>query len=279
MRPALAFLAASLLLAAALPTMASPPVSTHSPCRPGIAFENDQVRIWFHGMKAFFQVFDNASGEAHYETQTLALAQLRDGQEVARMNLERAFPQTSTCWVEDDGANVTMGITITDTVRDAQGGPVGDATVSYLYRFDRASDGAKFDLVVQQWPWQGDGVLAFDVSLRTDNLSMDSASNGVGFRRANDDTFGSFQWASNATASYRDGSRQESTVTSETMKDGAAATVRLTFGNVTAGYERLDLDPWMGVGDYVIVGDMLVGLAPIEGALPLGVGDALRPLL
>ncbi len=282
MKPTILALAVAALLitlpAFPQPAMASGPES----CKPSTTLENDDVRIWFQGKKGFVKVFKKADGggnEGMYQYKTKAIVELDgDGNEVARMNLQRAYPQTSTCTIEETDEFVNMTITITDAVRAA--GEVGSATVTFAYNFNKSADGAKFDLFVNDWPWQGNGTLAFDFDVQSPNYDFEVASNGIGFEDSDGNQTGYIDWALNATAKYADGHNETAVVDSNTTVTGNTANVRLEFTGVSADYTELEYDPWAGVGRYIIVGSLLLA----ESSLPLPpavrglVFDALMPL-
>lgn len=270
-----------LLLLAVVPTLdAAKPAS----CRPDEAFANEEVRIWFQGQKGHIKVFDtNASDEraSHYSYRTGALVERdAEGAELARMGLERAFPQTSECEIVETPEWVNMTLVVTERVR-AGGAEIGDATVTFAYHFNKTSQGAKFDLFVASWPWQGDGELAYTFDVAISGGSVEAAENGVGFRDANGASQGYIEWAPNATARYDGGTRQEALVDAETVvaESNASAEVTLRFTNATAGYALLEYDPWVGAGEYVLVLGRLVGLAPVEQLVPRGVLGGVRKLL
>ena len=125
-------LALSLLAVPALAAFGTATAPTS--CRPGDVFANEDVRIWFHGAKGFVKVFDNNESndnQGHYDYKTGELVEVSaDGVELARMNLERAFPQTSGCTIEETDEWVNMTLTVTDDVKSA-GGVVGHATVEF----------------------------------------------------------------------------------------------------------------------------------------------------
>lgn len=267
----------------------APALSADAPesCRPGNVFQNEDVRIWFHGSKGFVKVFDTNGTDdegTHYQYKTIAVQErVVNGSAVhAWMNLERAYPQSSTCTVEETNEWVNMTITITDRVQPGAGGEgptLGDATVTFSYNFNKTANGAKFDLQVDSWPWQQpDTELAYTFDVHVAGGSIESAENGVGFRDSNNMSQGYITWAANATAHYDDGHNETALVDSDTAIDGDTARIDLRFTNVTAGYESLVYDPWIGVGEYIIVGGILVGLAPIEEILPRGVMSLLRSL-
>jgi hypothetical protein len=280
-----AALVAAVLLASAFgAAFAAPhgPAPAGKPaCHPGQTFENDDVAVWFHGMKSFVQVTDKASNGT-YGFKSSALEERDAGDAAVRtMNLERAYPKTSTCSISEDDNFVNMSIAVTDTVRAATGGDVGNATVTLAYHFNKTGLGVKFDLLVDGWPWAdgaGDG-LAYTFGIEAENLTLEAADNGVGVRDSDGQSVGYVDWAANATARYADGTEQEANVTSTETGDNATMAVTLAFTNVTGGYSGLEMDPWMGVGDYLIVAGHLVPLQPVEALLPAPAQRAVRGLL
>lgn len=254
-------------------------------CKPGNVFENEDMRIWFHGKKGFVKVYDTSGSEGdggdHYAYHTGEIVETdADGARVARMNLERAYPQTSGCVIEETDAWVNMTLTVTDDVK-GEGGDLGEATVTFVYHYNKTARGAKFDLFVDAWPWQSaDGELSYAFDVETSNGTVETAENGVGFRDSEGASQGYIEWAPNATARYADGHEEMAIVDGEASGNGTGrAQVVLRFTNVTAGYDALEYDPWVGVGEYVIVAGRLVGLAPVEALLPRGVTGLLRALL
>ncbi|HEV8361731.1 MAG TPA: hypothetical protein VGR28_14875 [Candidatus Thermoplasmatota archaeon] len=247
-------------------------------CLPGEAFENDEVRLWFQGLKAHVVVEDKREG-ASYVYQSAWLAELAaDGTELRTMHIGHAFPHESTCSVTETEDGVVLSITITEDVREAQGGSVGLGTVELRYAFNASGLGTKFDLVVHAWPWAdgaADHVLAYDFDVASAQLTMESADNGIGLRNSTGDKTGYVEWARNATATYDDSSQAEANVTSTSEGTDHERHVRLTFANVAGGYAGLLLDPWVGLGDWIIVAGQLIGLGPAEGLLP----DAARDLV
>lgn len=269
-------------LAAALPTLsAEAPTS----CRPGNVFQNEDVRVWFHGAKGFVKVFDtngseDGNGGPHFDYKTGEIVELgADNATLARMDLERAFPQTSGCAIEETEEWVNMTLTVTDDVK--ADGKVGEATVVFAYHFNKTSQGAKFDLEVLDWPWQSEeSELAYAFDVHASEGSLTPAENGIGWSDADGNARGYMEWAANATASYADGHNETAIVDGETTMDGTQnARVALRFTNVTAGYEHLVYDPWAGIGAWIVVGPLLVGLAPVEALLPANVLAAVRKLL
>lgn len=250
-------------------------------CGPSVVAENDDVRLWFHGTKAFVKVFvkdgDGAGLEGMYQTTSEAIVELDGGGDaVAVLNLERAYPQHSTCEVEEDANFVNVTYTVTDAaVRAPEGGDgdgalLGDANATFAYRFNKSSDGAKFDVVVEDWPWQtDDGELAFDLDVDAGGFTIEPAENGLGFRDGEGDEEGFITWAMNATATYEDDHEEEAIVDSNVTVSGSHADVRLRYTNVSAGYVHLLHDPWVGTGPYVIVGPLLVPVAQLDDLVPL----------
>lgn len=270
----------------AVPLLAAVPSSADAPtsCRPGNVFQNDDVRIWFHGSKGFVKVFDTSGegedGGPHFDYRTGEIVELgEDNVTLARMGLERAFPQTSGCVIEETEEWVNMTLTVTDGVK--AGTKVGEATVVFAYHFNKTSQGAKFDLEVLAWPWQGDASeLAYAFDVHASEGTLTPAENGVGWTDANGEPRGYLEWARNATAVYADGHEETAIVDSATeMDDAQNARVELRFTNVTAGYTELVYDPWAGVGSWVVVGPLLVGLAPVEQLLPPALKALVRDLL
>lgn len=270
----------------AVPLMAAQPTTADAPtsCRPGDVFENDDVRIWFHGSKGFVKVFhagNETAGPGHFDYNTGELVELTDGNaSLARMNLERAFPQTSGCEIEETEEWVNMTLTVTDDVK-SDGGKVGEATVEFVYHFNKSSQGAKFDLEVLDWPWQSDeSELSYEFDVHASSGSLTPAENGIGWSDENGEPRGYMEWAPNATAYYPDGHNETAIVDSETTMDGTQnARVALRFTNVTAGYDELVYDPWAGVGSWIVVGPLLIGLAPVEQLLPPALKAVVRGAL
>lgn len=275
----LSLLGASLLGSASLGASAGA-------CKPGNVFENENVRVWFHGSKGMVKVFDaNESREggeggdgSHYSYTTGEIEEVdADGNVVASMNLGRAFPRTSDCTVEDSGDAIHMTLTLSESVRAK--GDAGEATVTFAYHFNKSSQGAKFDLRVEGWPWQSEeSALRYAFDVHAGGATMEPAENGVGMRNADGSSRGYVEWAPNATATYEDGRQELAVVDAETRVTGSTARVVLAFTNATAGYAELDYDPWAGVGQYAVVAGRLVGLAPAEAALKT-VARALPPRL
>lgn len=263
------------------------PELTNGPpdCLPGDALENDNVRLWFQGLKGHVKVFDNTDdNESHLYTYNTGAVVEEDGNgtPVAEMDLGRAFPQTSECEVEETDEYVNLTLTITDNVRPLQGGgrSVGEATVTFAYNFNKSANGAKFDLIVEDWPWQtDDGLLKYEFTVQSPQ-NMTVAENGIGFSdNETGEPKGHLEWAANATARYDDGSEEESIVESETNETANKVDVGLRFTNVTAGYVELDYDPWASMGDWIIIANILISLDPIEALVPFDLYRQVRNLL
>lgn len=258
---------------------------TEDACRPQIALENDRVKLWFQGLKGHVQVFDlsdNATQQV-YTYQTKAVVELVDGAPLAVLDLGRAWPQASTCTIDEHADGVHITYTVTTDVHGTTGKTVGQAEATFAFHYDASEDGAKFDVHVDGWPWQSNAsILAYDFTVRSP-LTIEAAENGVGFREG-PDSRGYVEWAPNATALYDDGHNETAIVQGETVVgDGNhTAEIRLAFTNVTTGYLALDYDPFIGVGEYFIVGGRLI---PLGGAFwplpePLGsVADLVRRTL
>lgn len=267
----------SLMLAAALvllPLLGAVHGARPGDCKPGDVFESEDVRLWFHGLKGFVKVFDaDASREGEeggkgprYSYTTGELVEVdAEGARVAWMSLEQAYPKTGECTLEDSGDALHLTFSVTDDVR-APGGTVGEATVVFSYHFNKSSQGAKFDVEAASWPWRDAeaGTLAYSFDLHAPGATLEPAENGVGMRGEDGTSRGYVEWAPNATVTYPDAHQEVSVVESETAVDGETARVTLRFTGVAAGYERLDYDPWAGIGEYVVVGGRLVGLAPVQ---------------
>lgn len=243
-----------------------------SGCSPDTAFENEQVKIWFQGFKGHLQVHDFADGTSYdYKTTELVESDAA-GNPVAAMNLGRAYPQdTSACTVEETEEQVTITFGVTADVRSTVGeGTVGTASVRFVYHFNKSDNGSKFDLFVDEWPWQtADGTLAFSFTVTADGAIIESAENGIGFRDADANPRGYISWDPEFTARYADEHEETGTVDAETAIDGSSATVTLHFTAATAGYTNLIYDPWMGVGAYIVVGPLLIGDGPASSLLQL----------
>jgi len=271
MRTGSALLALLLLTASlALVPFGTAPAAGNAGCKPSEVLENDQVAIWFQGKKEFVKVEDKADNGSYFY-KSGDIAELSDGAPVRVMNLEQAFPQSSSCEVASDDSFVNITIHVVGTVRDAAGGPVGEASVTFVNHFNRSSLGSKFDLRVDSWPWAANSaghVLAYDLQLTAGDLTLQPADNGVGIVNGAGDQVGYVEWAPNATAAYTDGTQQEANVTSSSTGSEHELAVQLRFDNVRAGYTGLEMDPWFGVGNYLIVAGHLVGLADLEAAAP-----------
>lgn len=272
-----AFVVAMLVAASAVVPLAG--AGKPESCRPGVVFQNEDVRVWFHGAKDFFKVFDQAGEEdagGHYAYAATRIVE-RDasGAAVATMNLQAANPQASTCVVERGGEFVNMTLSATDRLQ----GAAGSATVAFTFHFNTSSHGGKFDLDVVHWPWSAgeNHTLAYGFSLESDAWTAEAASDGVGFRDGNGTSHGYVSWAPNATARYGD-HEEQSLVNATVAAEGGRAEVELAFTQVSPGYQELVYDPWMGSGDYAIVAGHLVGLAPLEDLLPRGALAGVRHL-
>jgi hypothetical protein len=249
-----------------------------SGCSPSTAFENDEVRIWFQGFKGHIKVTNNADGGTSYDLKTLALTENSGGEAVSSLNLERAYPQdTETCTVvtDEDGV-VTLTFGVTAGVRavgqaDAQGGnTIGDATLRYVFHFDPEDNGSKFDLFVDEWPWTTeDGELAFSFGLEAPDATIEAAENGVGFRDGDGNARGYISWDPEFTTRYEDGHEETGVVDGDTHAEGSSAEVSLNFTEVTSGFDELEYDPWMGVGDYLVIGPLLISLDSLLALLPV----------
>lgn len=230
------------------------------------------MRIWFHGLKGFVKVFDTnvSTGEtAHFDYKTGEIVELaEDNATLAHMNLERAFPQTSGCTIVETDEFVNMTLTITDDVKST-GGVVGEASVDFVYHFNKSSHGAKFDLHISDWPWQSDASeLAYAFDVHASEGQLVPAENGIGWQDSEGNARGYIEWASNATATYADDHEETAVVDAETTLDGDQnARVELRFTQASAGYDVLEYDPWAGAGAWIIVGVVLIGLAPVEDAV------------
>lgn len=255
-------------------------------CRPDTTFENDEVRIWFQSLKSHIQIEDKntTSGKGKYAYKSRGIVELdEDGEAVRKMNLNRAFPGArSQCEITETDEFVTMNITITESVRNVRGGDAGTATVTLAYHFNKSAYGAKFDVVLVDWPWADgaeDHTLAYDFAMTAGNLVLKPADNGVGVEDKNGEKQGYVEWAGNATVTYDDESEDEANVTSSWTGNESALEIRLEFGDVDGGYVKLYYDPWMGIGDYIIVLNRLIGLAPVQQVLPAAVARTLRDAL
>lgn len=256
MRRMIAALAVSLVLGSS-PVVAVPP----SGCGPNTAFENEQVRIWFQGFKGHIKVQNVSAEGASFDVKTIALAERADDQVLGSMNLERAYPQdTSECSVTQEGDEVTIVYGVAAPVRGPGDGKLGDARVEFVFHFNTADNGSKFDLFVEDWPWQSsESTIGFDVTLMAENAVAEPAENGVGFRDFDGTARGYVSWDPEFVATYDDDHEETGTVGSETEAEGGTADVHLEFAGVTPGYQSLLYDPWMGVGSYVVLGPILLG--------------------
>lgn len=248
----------------------------HSACLPGDVVDNDDLRIWFHGAKFQLKVFkknESTNGiDGKYQYKSMDIVELDDANEtVAELKLENAEPQSSSCEVERSGEWINVTYTAVEDVRTpADDGPdTGQAQVAFVYHFNTSDDSAKFDLNVQDWPWQDDTdnelAYSFDV---TSDWEIEPAENGLGFRDGDSGEAEAFiEWAPNATAYYEDGHEEEAIVDSSTSGSDHHTTTQLRFTNVTAGYVELDYDPEVAVGPYIIVADILIPLADVPTLL------------
>ncbi len=240
-------------------------------CQMTTIVDNDEARVKFHGMKAMFHVWSKdeagtAEGKYLYKTKAIR-EEDAENTTVAWVNLENAQPLSSTCEIttEDEWVNVTY--TATEDVRAAgdgahDGGQLGQAVIEFRYHFNTSDNSAKFDLNVQDWPWQGDGTLAYDFTVSSD-WTIEPAENGLGFRGDDGETKAFVQWAPNATAYYEDGHNETAVVDSATTVDegedgGNAAFVTLNFTQASPGYVELDYDPTVGAGSYLIIAGILM---------------------
>lgn len=259
-----------------------PPENPGQPgCLPGDALENENVRIWFQGLKGHVKVFDNSSEEEEglYTYNTGAVVETdADGNPVAEMNLGRAFPQTSDCEVEETEEYVNLTLTITDNVRETNGGFIGEATVTFAYNFNKSENGAKFDLDIVDWPWQADGELNYEFTVQS-TWEMEVAENGIGFENETGEDKGHIEWAENATVTYENGTQDESDVVADWNQTEGKVDVSLAFTNVTAGYVELEYDPWASMGDWIIILDRLYSLDALEAVLPSGLYRTVRGLI
>lgn len=244
-------------------------------CNPDTAFESDEVRIAFKGHKGMVQVFaKNAEGgnDGMYQYKTNAIREIATGngnETLASMDLGRAYPQESNCTITETEDFLDITFTVPATVRATDGGDLGEASATFAYHFNKTANGAKFDLFVSGWPWQSDASeLAFDFDVDAGAWTIESAENGLGFRGnptsgdGEEDTpesKGYIEWAANATATYADGHEETAVVDSTVDNSGSHASVSLRFTAAQAGYTDLAYDPWAGVGDYVIIGNVLIG--------------------
>lgn len=267
-----------LITAICLGALPVAPASAANACGPSVAFENDDVKIWFQGFKGHFQI-DNKTNGLSYDVQTDGVSERADGVAVTSMDLGHAFPkQTDTCTVEEVDGVVTVTFSVTADVKrvgvaDAGGGGnvISEATATFIVHFNTEDNGSKFDLLVDEWPWQSEeSVLAFNLDLTAgEGTSAEAAENGVGFRDSTGEPIGSFSWDAVFTARNDDGSEQEGTVESATAIEGSSVDVDLSFTNVPAGYDELFYDPWMGAGAYLVVGPLLINDGPLIELLNL----------
>lgn len=249
-------------------------------CGPDTAFESEDVRVWFQGLKGHVKVFnlaqDPEGADATYQFKTAALTEYDGDQAVASMHLGRAFPHgTEACTVEietetdENGNEAEVGRALTWTVvGDVRAGnaSVGTATVTLRWHFRNQDDGTKFDLFVEQWPWQADGELAFAFDV-TAAGGFEEAENGLGIRNADGTPGGHISWDAEFTARYDDGEDQVGTVEGTPEVDGNSATIELRFTGVEPGYDELIYDPWVGVGAYLIVGPVLLAESTLQSVL------------
>ena len=240
-----------------LPAVAVP----SSGCGPDTAFSNDQVRIWFQGFKGHIKVENVSADGASFSLKTIALTERAGDQVLGSMNLERAYPQdTSECSATQEGDEVTIVYGVTAPVRDPGGGTIDDARVRFVFHFNTADNGSKFDLLVEDWPWQSsESTIGFDLTLAAQDAVAEPAENGVGFRDSDGTARGYVSWDPEFVATYDDGHEETGTVQSGTEAEGGTADVHLEFTGVTPGYRSLLYDPWMGVGPYVVLGPILLG--------------------
>ncbi|HLE96130.1 MAG TPA: hypothetical protein VI997_02065 [Candidatus Thermoplasmatota archaeon] len=241
-------------------------------CNPSQVFENDEVALWFQGHKEHVQVTNKNSttGEGTYSYKSREIREVDAANATVRyMNVGRAFPQSSTCEIHDSAESAHMWLNVTDAVRNKHGGEAGSATVSFAWHFNKSDNGAKFDLLVFDWPWadatEGSGHrLAYEFTMTAGGaLVLEPASNGVGVRNTTGTPVGFVMWAPNATVTYADFTEKTANVTSNTTGGPNEVRVVLTFVDVEPGYVKLDYDPWVGVGKYVIVLDRLIALEPL----------------
>lgn len=252
-------------------------------CGPDTAFENERVRIWFQGFKGNIQVWNKSQGSEEseagkYQYKTSAIVEHDGESEVARMNLNAAFPKSSECSVEETDETVTLTLKVTDDV-GPPGQSLGEASVTFVYHFQKSDNGAKFDLLVEDWPWQSEvSELAFDFQVTvSEDQTLEPAENGIGIRDPSGEPVGMISWGPEATARYEDGSEQTAAVVANTdTSEASTAKVDLRFTGVTAGYDELDYDPWVGIGRYLILG----GLVLLDDSLiPQSLRDMLAPVL
>ncbi len=266
-----------LAIGAAAPAIApgNAQAAGHPACLPGDVVDNDDVRIWFHGAKFQLQLFkknvSTGSVDGMYQYKSMEISEVAsDNTTLATLKLENAEPQSSTCTVEEQGEWVNVTYTSSETVRATDDGSafVGEATVELVYHFNKTDSSAKFDLNVQDWPWQGDdSELSYGFDVASEWL-IEPAENGLGFRDADTGEPEAFvEWALNATASYDDGHDETAIVESTTTGSAHATSTSLQFTNVTAGYSELDYDPRIAAGPYVIVANILIPLADLPEIL------------
>lgn len=273
--PTVGLIAILLFSAAAIPAIAQPP--TPDPpedpgppdCLPQDVVDNDEIRIWFHGMKSKLKLFkmNESSGEVEgsYHYQSMVVNELdEDNNTLATMRLNNAEPQSSTCEIEESGNWTNVTFSTPETVRNAQGGPVGEAVYEFVYHFNHSDDSAKFDLNIQEWPWQDDGEeLAYEFDV-TSSWEIEPAENGLGFENETTGENEAFiEWAPNATAYYEDGHNETAVVDSETNGTDHHVTTTLQFTQATPGYIELDYDPTIASGPYIIVLDVLIPLTDL----------------
>lgn len=230
-------------------------------CEPDTFMENEDVRVWFQGLKGHIKVFaedrDDATGGV-YTYNTQRIAEVVDGETIAEMDLSRAFPQESTCVVTSNERATTIAFAVVDDVQLASGGIAGDTTITFLYRLDHRASEAKFDLFVNDWPWaRDDSQLVFDFQVHS-TYGMETAENGIGFRDGDGAPVGYMEWAPTAHVEYEDEREDESRVASELTKGPNTVDVRLRYAEVDPGYLDLDYDPWLGTGGYDIIEGRLV---------------------
>lgn len=286
MKQTIATVAAVMLLSGAIPALAQGPgdppggdgpPSSPAGCQPGEVVDNEDLRIWFQGKKGQLQVFKKNSSndgiEGKYQYKQIEIVELDEANEtVARLNLENAEPMSSDCSVERSGNWVNVTYEVTDEVRtpgEDDGPTVGQADVVFVYHFNTTDDSAKFDLNIQEWPWQSteEHELAYGFDVTSDWV-IEPAENGLGFRDNETGESEAFiEWAPNATAHYEDGHNETALVDSNTTGSDHHVTTQLRFTNVTAGYVELDYDPTVAVGPYVIVADVLVPMTDVPPVL------------
>lgn len=256
--------AAFITFAAFTPGLAAS-MGGHPACNPETVLENDDVRVAFKGHKGMVQVFrkNTTDGgiDGMYQYKTAAVREIgADNATLASMDLGRAYPQESNCSITETDEFLDISFTVPGTVRGANGGgDVGEATVTFAYHFNKSSNGAKFDLFVADWPWQGDSELAFDFSVQSGAWNVEAAENGIGFRSDEGEPKAFLSWAPNATATYEDGHNETAIVDATVDAGGHEANVSLRFTTASSGYVDLAYDPWVGVGAYVIIAGFLVG--------------------